>query len=380
MEHDSKTHQSIKKIIFAAGGTGGHVFPAIALADAMRALDPGLEIAFVGASHGNEANWVKNAGYRFILLDLDFITGASFARKLKNILAIPGVLKKAGAILDGENPDAVIGAGGYVSGPIVLVASRRHIPTAILEQNAIPGLTNRILSRFVDKIYTSFENTCKLPAKKCRCLGNPVRAIATGKNQNGGAPADVWQTSCAGTPVGGDAVRLLIFGGSQGAMALNENIPGALAALPDETRARIAVWHQAGRQKLEKTKQAYEARNLCANIVEFIDDMGAAYRWADLLICRSGATSLAEIQVAGLPSILIPFPFAAHNHQEKNADAMVAIGASVKILNDNIANELPGILSDLIAHPEKLSQMGENARKAAKPDAAANIARDFLGL
>ncbi len=369
----------IKKVLFAAGGTGGHVFPAIAVADAMKLVKPEIDIAFVGAAHGNEANWVQKAGYRFILLDLDFIKGASLGRKIKNVLALPGVAKKAGKILDDEKPDLVIGSGGYVSGPLVAVASWRKIPTAILEQNAIPGLTNRILSRHVDKIFISFEHTDKLPQKKCHYLGNPVRAAVLPSNDSVQNSID-WNTSCTGSVVDKDALHLLIFGGSQGAMKLNTDMPLAIAKLDDDIKSKICIWHQAGKNKLEETEKAYKEQNITAKTTEFIDDMGAAYHWANLLVCRAGATSLAEIKASAKAAILVPFPFAAHNHQEKNADAMVQIGAAVKVLNDDVATKIPDILKDLIQHPEKVEAMAKAALDDAKPNAAVDIAKNCLSI
>ena len=368
----------IKKVLFAAGGTGGHVFPAIAVADAMKAVKPDVEIAFVGAAHGNESNWVKNAGYRFILLDLDFIKGASLGRKIKNILALPGVGRKAGKILDEEKPDLVVGSGGYVSGPLMAVAAWRHIKTAMLEQNAIPGLTNRLLCRHVDKIFISFEHTSKLPTQKCLYLGNPVRSTVLSENKK--CSEIQWDTSCNGKSVDQNAIHLLVFGGSQGAMKLNTDIPKALAQLNDDKKSRICVWHQAGKNKLDETEKAYKEQNITAKITEFIDDMGSAYHWADLLVCRAGATSLAEIKASAKASILVPFPFAAHQHQDKNADAMVAIGAAIKVANDDVATKIPGILNDLIDNPSKIDEMAKAALRDAKPDAAVQIARNCLEM
>lgn len=368
----------IKKVLFAAGGTGGHVFPAIAVADAMKIVNPDVEIAFVGAAHGNEANWVQKAGYRFILCDIDFIKGASLVRKLKNMCSLPGVARKACKILEEEKPELVIGAGGYVSGPLVAMAAWKKIRTAIMEQNAIPGLTNRILSRYVDKIYISFEHTDRLPEKKLVYMGNPVRAAVL--PQSDVQSCEPWETSCSGTALGDNGMHLLVFGGSQGAMKLNTDVPKALAQLPEDYRSRICVWHQAGKNKLEETEKAYKDEGLTAKTTEFIDNMGAAYQWADLLVCRSGATSLAEIKASGKASILVPFPYAAHNHQEKNADAVVAIGAAIKVLNDNVATEIPNILKDLIDNSEKISEMEKAALSDAKPNAALDIAKDCLGV
>ena len=366
----------IKKVLFAAGGTGGHVFPAIAVADAMKTVNPEVEIAFVGAAHGNEANWVQKAGYRFILCDIDFIKGASLLRKLKNLCSLPGVARKASQILKEENPDLVIGSGGYVSGPLVAMASLKKIRTAIMEQNAIPGLTNRILSKRVNKIYISFEHTDRLPQDKVVYFGNPVRATVLPKSEI--QAAEPWETSCADTPLDPNGIHLLVFGGSQGAMALNQGVPQALAQLSPEEKSRICVWHQAGKNKLTETEESYKNQGITVKTTEFIDNMGAAYQWADLLICRAGATSLAEIKASGKASILVPFPYAAHNHQEKNADAVVAIGAAIKVLNDNIVKEIPNIIKDLLDNPEKIESMETAALNDAKPHAALDIAKDCL--
>ena len=365
----------IRKVLFAAGGTGGHVFPAIAVADAMRNADADIEIAFVGAARGNESVWAQKAGYRFVMLDIDFIKGASFGRKIRNIFALPGCARRASEILRREAPDLVIGSGGYVSGPLVAMAAMRGIPTAIMEQNAIPGLTNRILSKFVGKIYTSFEDTQRLPQKKTVCMGNPVRLSAHCAPQ----PPE-WETSCAGTPLPDGGLHLFIFGGSQGAMTLNTCMPKAIAALPEALRSKICICHQAGKNKLGETKKAYETANVAAKITEFVDDMRSAYDWADLLICRAGATSLAEIMAAGKASILVPFPHAAHNHQEKNADVMVMRGAAIKVRDSEAETAVAPILADLIAHPGKIREMEENALAYARPQAAADIARDCLGI
>ena len=372
---DFMTYQ-IKKVLIAAGGTGGHVFPAIAVADAMKEIQPDLEIAFVGAAHGNEANWVQKAGYRFILLDIDFIKGASLLRKIKNIFSLPGCARKAKKILNEEKPDLVIGSGGYVSGPLVWVAWWKNIPTAIMEQNAIPGLTNRILSHFVNKIFISFEHTTRLPQKKLLYFGNPVRSKVL--SQRTDAQPESWNTSCNGDEMAENGLHLLVFGGSQGAQKLNTDVPLALAKLTPEQRARISVWHQAGKNKLDATLEAYKNAGITAKTTEFIDDMGAAYHWANLLVCRAGATSLAEIKSSAKAAILVPFPFAAHNHQEKNADAMVQIGAAIKVLNDHVATEIPGILSQCLESPEKIQKMAEAAFADAKPNAAHDIANYCL--
>lgn len=353
------------KVIFAAGGTGGHVFPAIAVADAMRELDPDVEIMFVGSTHGMEKQWVEKAGYRFEIIDVRFIKGTSAAEKLKALFMLPKCARQCKKLLKAEKPDLVIGSGGYVSGPMVGMASMSHIPTAIMEQNAIPGLTNRILSRFVRKIFVSFDVPYPFSKEKIIVYGNPVRQVAK--------KGDTVRERREGK------LNILVFGGSQGAAALNAGVPKALKALDPALADRLSVWHQAGRGKVEDTVAAYDDCPCEHEISEFIDDMGSAYAWADLLICRAGATSLAEIKVAGKASILVPFPYAAHNHQEKNADAMVSCGASWKILNSELeSDKLSKLLAECIENPDMIREKSEAALREAQPNAARDVAQYCL--
>jgi UDP-N-acetylglucosamine--N-acetylmuramyl-(pentapeptide) pyrophosphoryl-undecaprenol N-acetylglucosamine transferase len=228
----------------------------------------------------------------------------------------------------------------------------------------------------VDKIFISFEHTARLPQKKLIYFGNPVRAKVL--SQSSDAQPETWNTSCSGEEMAENGLHLLVFGGSQGAQKLNTDVPLALAKLTPEQKARISVWHQAGKNKLDATIEAYRNAGITARTTEFIDDMGAAYHWANLLICRSGATSLAEIKSSAKASILVPFPFAAHNHQEKNADAMVQIGAAIKVLNDNVATEIPDILVQCLESPDKIQKMAEAALADARPNAAHDIANYCL--
>jgi len=367
----------IKKILFAAGGTGGHVFPAIAVADALRDIRPDLEIAFVGSSQGNEEEWVKNAGYRFILLKTDFIKGASFLKKCKNIAAMPGTAKRAKCLLLEERPDLVIGAGGYVSGPLVAVAARMPIATAILEQNAIPGLTNRILAHFVDRIFTSFRDTAGFSGPKVAYLGNPVRTQALVSSHDS-ARHEPKRPNLLGASPADSPLHILILGGSQGAMSLNTKLPKAFQSLTEEEQAHLIVRHQTGKGKLEATQKAYAEAGLTSETTEFIHDMGAAYQWADLLICRAGATTLAEIKAAGKASILVPFPQAAHNHQEKNADATVLQDAAWKVLDNEVITRVPDVLRTCLTNPARLHAVAKAALADAHPQAAHDIAQYCL--
>ncbi|MFA5624590.1 MAG: undecaprenyldiphospho-muramoylpentapeptide beta-N-acetylglucosaminyltransferase [Bradymonadales bacterium] len=355
-----------KKVLIAAGGTGGHVFPAVALADAICAQDAEVKILFVGSSHGPERAWIEAAGYEFRQIDVKFFKGTSFLQKIKRIFLLPRSAWQCKRILKDEAPSVVVGSGGYVSGPMLAMASMKGYPTAIMEQNAIAGLTNRILARFVDKIFVSFDVKYPFKASKVRVLGNPVRHLAL-RTEEGGERKD-------------GNLRLFVFGGSQGALSLNTGVPHALKQLSPKELERIEVVHQCGRGKLQACEEAYASCACKYEIQEFVHDIGKYYAWADLLVCRAGATSIAEIQALSKASVLIPFPYAAHNHQEKNADAMLEAGASWKILNDRIGEELPSLIRECIEKPAILLERAERARSLAKPNAARDIAAEVLAM
>lgn len=361
-------------VLMAAGGTGGHIFPALAVADAIRAQDPNADPVFVGAAQGLESKLVPAHGYPLELIDVQPLTNAKnpFIAAWR-VLGLSRSAAQSVNLLKKLRPKLVIGAGGYASGPVTAMASLFGIPSAIMEQNAIPGLTNRLLSKLVKRVFVSFaSDRYPYPKQKVRAFGNPIRPMQ-------GVPAD--QVKQEGK------THVLIFGGSQGAKSLNVGVPAALAALGDAS-ASLVVRHQTGRGREPEVQDIYKMLGFRGQVevVPFIENMPAAYAWADLVICRAGATTVAELQAAAKPSILIPFPFAAHNHQAHNAQAMVDGGAALMISDAEVAASGPagGSLTDAISHllrfPSVRVTMSESALALAHPNAAHDVAAECLGL
>jgi UDP-N-acetylglucosamine--N-acetylmuramyl-(pentapeptide) pyrophosphoryl-undecaprenol N-acetylglucosamine transferase len=357
-------------VLMAAGGTGGHIFPALAVADALRALDPDAVPVFVGAAQGLESKLVPAHGYPLELIHVRPLTNAR--NPLVAAWRALGLSRSAAQslrLLRRLKPALVIGAGGYASGPVTALAALSHIPTAIMEQNAIPGLTNRLLSKVVKRVFVSFESDrFPYPPHKVRALGNPIRVIQ-------GAQPD--------RPRAEDKVNILIFGGSQGAATLNAVAPAALKALPPELASQLVVRHQTGRGREEEVREGYGGFLGDVEVTPFIEQMPSAYAWADVILCRAGATTVAELQAAAKPSVLVPFPYAAHNHQVENARAMVNAGASLMLLDDEVrANPaaLTSTISHLLRFPSVRARMAQSALALARPDAARDVAASCLEL
>lgn len=352
-------------ILMAAGGTGGHIFPALAVADALRELDPRAQISFVGTSYGLEGRLVPAHGYPIDMIHVRYLKGVKLWKLPQRVLGLSRSAWESWRLLRRLKPAMVIGAGGYVSGPVTGIASLCRIPTAIMEQNAIPGLTNRLLMPFVKRVFTSFEDSpYAYPQEKLRYYGNPIRSM---------------EVETPDAPREDGKLHVLVFGGSQGAQSLNEHVPRVLAELSGAKD--IFVRHQCGRNREEDTRARYEGFGGRADVVEFIEGMPGAYRWADLVICRSGATTVAELKAAGKPSLLVPFPRAAHNHQEKNAQALVDVGAARIVLDADLAGttlreQIEGLLSD----PTALQEMRDAALAHAQPDAARDVAMECLRM
>lgn len=352
------------------GGTGGHVYPGVAVAEAWRA--EGGRVIYIGSATGFEARAVPLAGLPFQPVIARRLKNASVIERLRTVLGLPLAVWRGRALLRRLKPDAVLGVGGYVSGPVMLAAALGGRPTAIAEQNARPGLTNRILARFVRRVYAAFPEVQRsLPTAKVRLLGNPVRRtfIEAAKTLR----------PVASDPTAG--LRVLVLGGSQGAKALNERLPTAFASV--RTRhPQLEVWHQTGRGKDEPVRAAYDAAGFAgARVDAFIDDVPAALDWADLVVARSGATTVAELAVMGRPAFFVPFPFAADDHQAANARALVDVGAAVMEREEALdALALVARLTSLLDDPVALASMASKARGAARPQAAADIVTDLLAL
>jgi UDP-N-acetylglucosamine--N-acetylmuramyl-(pentapeptide) pyrophosphoryl-undecaprenol N-acetylglucosamine transferase len=344
-------------ILIAAGGTGGHIFPGLAVAEEMTARLPGVRVEFVGSSAplGLERRIVPRAGLRLHLLPVFPLNTASIAARLRGLVMLPIGIFKALVLLLRSRPSAVLGIGGYASGPLVLMASLLRIPTALLEPNAIPGFTNRLLKPFVRQAFCAFESTLPRFGDKAVLTGNPVRSSFKALPPRHHQPP----------------LQLLCFGGSQGSKILSEALVKALPSLPGEASLRIV--HQTGPTQLEATLGAYRAAGRKAEIVPFIDNMSEAFANADLVLCRAGATTIAELTVAGKAAILVPLRSAADDHQTWNAKALVAEGAAVMIAEADLGT-LGRTVTDLVADPEKVRAIENRARSLGKPEAAARVA------
>jgi len=302
------------RMIVAGGGTGGHLFPGIAVAEEFLRRDPANRVLFIGTERGLEKKVLGPLGLPLRTLKVEGLKGRGAGAVAASLLKIPGSLIASFGIIREFTPDVVIGVGGYASGPAVLMARLMGKKTAIAEQNAVPGLTNRLLGRFAHRIFLSFAASGKwFPAGRTRVVGNPVRSAFLEEKADG--------------EKNGRRFTVLVFGGSQGARAINRVVGEALKDLLS-LKGRLRFIHQTGAEDREAVAGVYHQRGFEAEVSPFITDMAAAYREADLLVCRAGATSLAEITAVGKAAILIPFPFAAGDHQTRNAEVLAAAGAA----------------------------------------------------
>ena len=335
-------------MIIAGGGTGGHLFPGIAIAEEFLRRDPANRVLFIGTDRGLEKKILEGLGFPLRTIKVEGLKGRSPVRIPASLFKIPGGLFASFRILRTFKPAVVVGVGGYASGPAVLAARLMGIRTAIAEQNAFPGLTNRILGRFADRIFVTFAASASwFPASRTRITGNPIRTAFLAER-----PQREKDDS---------RFTLLIFGGSQGSHAINRIVMDALDNL-GELKERIRFMHQTGEKDREAVEEGYRKRGVSAEVTPFILDMATAYREADLLLCRAGATSIAEITAGGKAAILIPFPFAVNDHQTRNAELLVRAGAAEMIPE----KELDGPrLAAVIQKMEKASASLGNIRAAA---------------
>jgi len=348
--------------LIAGGGTGGHVFPALALAGEIRRRRPGASIVFVGTARGLETTLVPKAGFPLELVRAKGLVGKGWRPRLEGLRALPLAFLDSLRLLARHAPRAVVGVGGYASGPLVATAWARRIPTLIHEQNAIPGLTNRILARLARRIAVgTVRGAAALPG--AIVTGNPVR------------PA-FFEIPSLVSRSKERRLRVLVVGGSQGAEILNRLMPGALARVAARGIA-FDVVHQAGKGRAGEVVTAYGKRGLSGDrafVHEFLDDMAAAYAAADLVVARAGAMTVAEVAAAGRPALLVPFAAATHGHQEANGRALESEGAAVVVTEAEATEEsLAAALSGLLGDPLRLLAMGEAARRSAAPDAASRL-------
>lgn len=353
--------------MIAGGGTGGHLYPGIAVARELLARRPGSVVTFAGTSKGIESRVVPREGFELDTIRSGGLKGKSVGDRARGASLIPLGLIDAWGIVSRRRPDLVIGVGGYSSGPVVLVASLRGVPTMLLEQNAVPGLTNRLLARVVRAAAVTYESTQAFFGRKAFVSGNPVRAEFV----NG--PARVQSGNAA-------TVNLLVFGGSQGAHAINVAMVDAAPALA-ALDVPVRLVHQTGERDVEMVRNAYAAAGVHAQVEPFIYDMGTQLAQADLVVCRAGATTLAELTAAGKPSVLIPLPTATDDHQRKNAEALATVGAALVLLqNDATGPVLADAVTGLIRDVAQRTRMSDAARSLARPDAAQVIVARALEL
>ncbi|MEW6348214.1 MAG: undecaprenyldiphospho-muramoylpentapeptide beta-N-acetylglucosaminyltransferase [Thermodesulfobacteriota bacterium] len=351
------------KLIIAGGGTGGHLFPGLAVARALRQLDSGASVLFVGTRQGIEARVIPDTEFPIRYITARGLRRTGLVNTLRGITEIPRGIVQSISILREFRPDAVMGVGGYASGPTLVAAWLMGIPSAIQEQNSLMGTTNQVLTRVVDRIFTSWEVTTPAPPPaKTLMVGNPVRM-------------DLMDGP--GLPRQEGKFNVLVFGGSQGARSINEAIVHNLDGF-GEFKQRIGLVHQTGRDVAPQVAEAYKTAGIDADVREFIDEMGAAYQWADLVVCRSGASTLAELTAFGKPAILIPYPYAIGDHQTSNALVLDAAGAARMVRDQNLKNgTLVREITELAGKPDLLRAMAEKSRKIGRPDAARTIAREL---
>ena len=353
-------------VLIMAGGTGGHIFPGLAVAECLQRQ--GIAVRWLGASGAMECQRVPASGISLDTVDIAGIRGKGLTRWLALPWRLLRAVYQAFTVLGANRPACAVSFGGYAAGPGGLAAKIRGVPLLVHEQNRIPGMTNRVLARMANKVLQAFPGTWQDNVHATTC-GNPVRESLASLD----APAQ----RMAGRA---GAMRLLVTGGSQGARALNRLVPAAVSLLPLVLRPEVI--HQAGQGWQDETSENYRVAGVKVEVREFIDDMAAAYGWADLVICRSGALTVSELAASGVASILLPFPHAVDDHQSKNAEFLVEAGAAEMITEaDCTPDRLAASLSRLFGDRPGLVSMAGAARSVAIPDSAERVAalcREFM--
>jgi UDP-N-acetylglucosamine--N-acetylmuramyl-(pentapeptide) pyrophosphoryl-undecaprenol N-acetylglucosamine transferase len=350
------------RAILAGGGTGGHVIPALAIANELRDRY-GAEVVFIGTARGIETRLVPAAGYRLELVKVGALNQVSVATRIKTLFDLPLAGLHCARFFGHFKPDVVISVGGYASGPAMMAAAMRGVPSVIFEPNLVPGFANRLAARWAKAACVHFEDTCRF-FRNCRATGVPVRK----------AFFEIRPRPEDSTP------SLLVFGGSQGARAINNAMTAALPTLREKLPA-LRIVHQTGPKELEAVQQAYSAAGVAADVRAFIDDMPQEFAETDLIVCRSGASTVAEITAAGKTAIFIPLPTAADDHQTKNAEALAKADAGVlmpqsQLTPEKLALAIVNLLTDL----GRLRAMSENAKWMSHADAAGRVAEIAVAL
>ena len=350
-------------VMVMAGGTGGHLFPALAVAQWLQG--EGCRITWLGSSGGMETRLVPDYGFSIHTLKVKGVRGSGIKRQLMAPWTIGRSIVQAHRLLRRIEPQLVLGMGGFVTGPGGIAARLRKIPLVIQEQNAIPGMTNRILARFANKVFEAFPGSFGAEAQ-AETVGNPVRREIIDLD-----PPEMRFKGRTGP------IRLFVLGGSLGARALNQTLPKALAMMPEAHRPLVR--HQTGEKLLQETIDCYRDQGVEAEIKAFEKEMAAAYGWADLVLCRAGALTVTELASAGLGSILVPYPHAVDDHQTYNARFLVQAGAAQLLPQPSLnPRDLATQIADLGADRNRLLQMAQAARQQSRPDATANLGRYCL--
>ena len=358
-------------VLIAGGGTGGHLYPGIAVARELVARVPDARVTFVGTAAGIEARVIPREGFELELIRSAGLKGKSLPSLARGLSLLPLSAADAWQVITRRRPSVVVGVGGYSSGPVVMLAAARGVPTLLMEQNAVPGLTNRLLAQVVNAAAVTYDEAMRFFGSKAFVSGNPVRAEFLGHEREA---ADDERDAPPG------AARVLVFGGSQGAHAINvamvEAAPRLAAAAPG-----LAITHQTGERDLEMVRDGYRRAGIEARVEPFLFAMGREMTQADLVVCRAGATTLAELTALGRPSILVPLPTATDDHQRRNAQALVASGAAVMVEQRELASgRLAEAVVALAADAGRRRVMRQAARALARPDAARVIVDRVLAM
>ncbi len=347
------------RIVVTAGGTGGHINPALVVAEECRSMQ--AKVLFVGGLYGPEHKRAADAGFGFVGLNVRGLDRSSLLKSVKSLAIFPAALKKAMKILSVFSPDVVVGAGGYASAPATVAATLKNIPLFLMEQNVYPGMVTRRLARRASRVFTSFEETKRwLPGADISLSGNPVRrGFSYGK-----------------TRTFGEEKSLLVMGGSQGAHSINMAMAEALPMLE---KIPLKIFHQAGEREYEVVKAMYSLYKQHAVVEPYFENMHEIMNHADLAVARAGASTCAELNLSGLPAVLVPYP-GAGGHQKLNAEALVAQGAAMMVDDAALNGEtLAETVEELFTDREKLEMMSANSREMARPDAGRTIAREIIG-
>jgi UDP-N-acetylglucosamine--N-acetylmuramyl-(pentapeptide) pyrophosphoryl-undecaprenol N-acetylglucosamine transferase len=360
------------KVVIAGGGTGGHLFPGIAVARELLKRADGTEVVFVGSSRGIESRIIPKEGFDLRFIRSEGLVGKGAFETLRSAVKIPLSLKDSFAILRDIKPDLAFGVGGYSSGPLMMSAVLMGIPTMIHEQNTVPGLTNKILGKFVDTIaLTHHESISSFPKEKTFLSGNPVREeILKGERARG---YEIFSLDK-------ELFTIFVFGGSSGARNINKAVTESLKYL-EEYKEDIQFLHQTGETDLIPVREMYRSTGFKGTVISFAHEMADAYAIADLVISRAGATTLAELTACGKAAILVPYPFAAGRHQESNARKLEDIGAGEMILDEELnGKKLSECINNLFQNPALMGEMERTIRSLGGKDAAKTIIEHMTGL